>query len=142
MTQFTPITSALGGVLIGVAATILLMFNGRIAGISGIVAGVFPPREGDFSWRVAFVGGLLAGGVALALLLPTALRVEYAPPAGLAILAGVLVGFGTQLGAGCTSGHGVCGISRWSLRSMVATITFIATGAIAVVLMRFLGVVR
>lgn len=142
MVNFTPVLSLLGGVLIGTAASILLMFNGRIAGISGILGGVFPPREGDFSWRVSFVGGLLAGGLVLLLLHPASLRVAYAPSLPFAIVAGVLVGIGTQLGSGCTSGHGVCGVSRWSPRSMLATVTFIGTGALAVLGMKLIGVAR
>ncbi len=128
-----------GGALIGLAATLLLVANGRVAGISGAVGGLFGARAGDREWRVSFLGGLLVGGVALALLRPSALRVEYAPPAALAVVAGLLVGFGTQLGNGCTSGHGVCGVSRRSTRSIVATITFILAGALAVLVSRRLG---
>lgn len=136
MQNFTPVASTIGGVLIGTAATLLLMLNGRVAGISGIIGGLVPPRPGDFSWRASFLGGLLLGGLLLLALHPAALRVTYAPPLGLAALAGILVGVGTQLGNGCTSGHGVCGISRFSIRSLVATVTFISTGALAVVVLR------
>jgi uncharacterized protein len=129
----------LGGVLIGTSATILLVFNGRIAGISGIVGGLVAPASPDRPWRGSFVAGLMVGAVLLALLYPASLRVELAPKLPLAIVAGLLVGFGTQLGNGCTSGHGVCGISRLSPRSIVATVVFIATGAIALAVMKKLG---
>ncbi len=142
MVNFTPVLSLIGGALIGTAASILLMLNGRIAGISGIVGGVFPPREGDFAWRVSFVAGLLVGGLVLLRLHPAALSVAYSPSLPFAVLAGVLVGVGTQLGSGCTSGHGVCGISRWSLRSMLATVTFIGTGALGVIGMKLIGGAR
>jgi uncharacterized protein len=139
MQNFTPIPSLLGGLLIGAAATLLLMLNGRIAGISGILGGLASPRQGDVGWRISFIAGLLVGGLLLLALHPAALRVEYAPSLGMAIAAGVLVGFGTQLGGGCTSGHGVCGVSRLSPRSIVATATFISSGALAVVILKQLG---
>ncbi len=134
--SFTPFSALLGGALIGLAASILLWLNGRIAGVSGIVGTLF--ARGDGGWRVSFVVGLLAGGATVSWLLPSAIGTS---PASLPLLAGagVLVGFGTQLGSGCTSGHGVCGLSRLSLRSLVATLTFMATGAIAVLVVRHLG---
>jgi len=125
----------LGGVMIGTSATMLLTLNGRIAGISGIVGGMFS-REEDRGWRGAFLAGLVLGGVALLLLAPSSMKVEYAPSLPMAIVAGVLVGFGTQLGNGCTSGHGVCGISRLSLRSILATMVFIATGVLTVFMVK------
>lgn len=121
--------------MIGTAATLLLLLNGRVAGISGIVGGLLTDRE-QRGWRGAFLAGLLVGGIGLLLLRPSTLRLEYAPTLPLAIVAGLIVGIGTQMGNGCTSGHGVCGISRFSTRSIVATITFIATGAITVFLMK------
>lgn len=126
-----------GGALIGASAAVLLAFNGRIAGISGIVSGLLSANKGDTQWRATFVGGLLLGGVALALLAPSALG---ASPVSLPMiaLAGALVGVGTSLGNGCTSGHGVCGVARLSPRSIVATLTFITTGAVTVVLTRAL----
>lgn len=136
MQTFTPIASTIGGLLIGTAATILLMFNGRIAGISGIIGGLVPPRPGELGWRASFIFGLIVGGIALLLLHPSALQVTHRPSFALAALAGILVGVGTQVGNGCTSGHGVCGISRLSPRSMVSTVTFIASGAVAVVVMK------
>lgn len=127
----------IGGVLIGIAAAVLLLFNGRILGVTGILAGaVRPTAEGERTWRLAFVTGLVAGGLGLIAFnypaFPSALRL----PIGTAIVAGLLVGFGTRLGNGCTSGHGVCGIGRFSVRSILATITFIATGALTVWIVR------
>jgi uncharacterized membrane protein YedE/YeeE len=129
----------LGGALIGLSASLLLLANGRVAGISGVVGLLLAPVRGDIAWRVLFFGGLLAGGLLLAWLHP----VSFAPPvflsagrvAGL-VAAGLLVGFGTRLGNGCTSGHGVCGISRGSARSFAATLTFMATGILTVFLVR------
>lgn len=126
-TNFTPWTSLGGGVLIGLAAALFALLNGRIAGISGIVGGMLLPRAGDLGWRVAFVAGMLLAPWAYVLVaaLPTA---EVSASTGTLVVAGLLVGVGTRLGAGCTSGHGVCGISRFSPRSIVATLTFMAAG--------------
>jgi len=121
----------LGGVLIGVAASALLLINGRIAGVSGIAAGVVTPRRGDTAWRVAFLAGLLAGGALLALVQPHAFG--RSPASHLVLgLAGFLVGVGTRLSNGCTSGHGVCGLARRSVRSLAATATFMACAAATV----------
>ncbi len=121
----------LGGALIGLAASMMLLFHGRVAGISGILGGLLPPVRGDVSWRVSFLTGLIAGGIPLLALYPT----TFASPAdrSLAVvgIAGFLVGVGTRMGNGCTSGHGVCGLTRMSRRSLVATLTFMASGAIA-----------
>jgi uncharacterized protein len=116
-----------GGVLIGLAATLLLWLNGRVAGVSGILNGVIFPHRQDVAWRAAFLIGLIvAGGLYMALVPGASLpRTDYSR-AGL-IVAGVLVGFGTRMGNGCTSGHGVCGLGRLSLRSLVAVLTFMAT---------------
>ena len=126
-THFTPWTSLAGGVLIGVAAAMLVLLNGRVAGISGIVGGLFAPRPGENAWRAAFVVGLLAA--------PALWRLFGASPLpridagiGTLVVAGLLVGAGTQYGSGCTSGHGVCGLSRLSPRSVVATLAFMAAG--------------
>jgi uncharacterized membrane protein YedE/YeeE len=119
--------SLLGGALIGVSASLLLLFNGRIAGISGITGGLLTPSSGDVGWRVAFIGGLVLGGALLMAFLPRAIGAPVMSGAGVAVLAGLLVGFGTRLGSGCTSGHGVCGVSRGSKRSWVATSVFVAT---------------
>lgn len=130
-----------GGALLGLSATLLLLFNGRVAGISGIAGGLLAPVRGDTGWRVAFVGGLLAGGVLLRWLWPQSMEAPAAAGTGgllLLVASGLLVGFGARLGNGCTSGHGVCGISRGSVRSLVATVTFMATGAAAVWVVRHL----
>lgn len=120
-------TALLGGVLIGLAATLLLWLNGRVAGVSGILNGVVFSSAGDTAWRVAFLIGLIAaGGLYMAVVPGTSLpRTDYSRVA--LIVAGVLVGFGTRMGNGCTSGHGVCGLGRLSLRSLVAVITFMTT---------------
>lgn len=137
MDHFTPLASAAGGALIGLSATVLLLFNGRIAGISGIFSGVLVPN-GDTGWRWAFVIGLLAGGAAMSLAFPELFAVTAGRTLPMVIAAGLLVGVGTRLGSGCTSGHGVCGLSRLSPRSLLATITFIATGALTVYAVRAL----
>jgi uncharacterized membrane protein YedE/YeeE len=135
--SFAPWPALAGGALIGLSASTLLVLDGRVAGISGIVGGLFKPGRGDASWRLAFLAGLLVAGVVLSLLLPSTVAPRQAGVQGVGlVVAGLLVGFGTQLGGGCTSGHGVCGLSRWSSRSLVAVATFIATGAVAVFLVR------
>ena len=134
-----PWTAALvGGVLIGVSATLLLWLTGRIAGISGIVHGLWSAPASDRGWRIAFLLGLLlAGGLAMRLTsLVDAPRSVYSLP--LMIVAGLLVGYGTSLGGGCTSGHGVCGLGRWSLRSLVAVVTFMTVAIATVYVMRHL----
>jgi hypothetical protein len=143
MHHFTPVPALLGGVLIGLAASLLLLGNGRVAGISGITGGLFAEPAGgltgDTWWRVAFLGGLAAGAVVMALALPQAFAPSLSRSAVTLVGAGLLVGYGTRLSNGCTSGHGVCGISRGSLRSIAATATFIATGAVTVAVTRFWG---
>ena len=132
---FTPWASLAGGLLVGVAAALLILLNGRIAGISSIVGGLLAPRRGDIGWRVAFVLGLLAAPTAwLAVAAAPRLHVLATLPA--LVAAGLLVGVGTRLGSGCTSGHGVCGISRGSLRSIAATATFMAAGFAVVFVVR------
>lgn len=127
-----------GGVLIGLAATLLLWLNGRVAGVSGIVNGVIFPKRADIAWRVAFLIGLIgAGGLYMALVPGASLpRSDYSR-AGL-IAAGLLVGFGTRMGNGCTSGHGVCGLGRLSLRSLVAVLAFMATAIATTFVVRHL----
>lgn len=132
MENFTPIASLIGGVLIGVSASVMLLLDGKIAGISGVFAGVLKPIKGDTAWKACFLAGLLAGGLLLRIALPSAFDFGILRPWGTLLLAGFLVGFGTRLGNGCTSGHGVCGVSRGSVRSMVATATFVATGVVVV----------
>ncbi len=149
---FTPATALAGGALIGLAAALFVLFNGRIAGISGVLGGLLRPKAGDVGWRLAFVMGLMAALVLyqLLVLLPASrwLTVsEYTRLVSLTlhqidagtltlIVAGLLVGIGTRYGAGCTSGHGVCGLSRFSVRSLVATLTFMAAGFVTVYVMR------
>jgi len=133
MESFTPIASTVGGVIIGVAATLMLLLHGRVAGITGILAGVLDKRKpGDVSWRTLFFAGLIAGGIIMAFAMPQGFDIDIVRSPWAVIAAGLLVGFGTRLGNGCTSGHGVCGISRFAPRSLVATGTFILTGAITV----------
>ena len=135
--NFTPVSALAGGVLIGLAAAMLLLLSGRLAGISGIVAGLLPPAEGDAVWRLWFLAGLIAGSVLYRVGSgdgPETLVFEATWP--VLIAGGLLAGFGTRLSGGCTSGHGVCGLGRLSPRSLVATATFLATGAIAVYVSR------
>jgi hypothetical protein len=133
--HFTPWASALGGALIGAAAAMLILLNGRIAGISGIVGGLLRPPGGEARWRLAFLAGLLAAPLAmLALGHGNAPRIDSG--FGTLVVAGFLVGVGTTVGSGCTSGHGVCGISRLSPRSLVATLVFMAAGMLTVFVLR------
>lgn len=139
-THFTPWASLAGGVLLGVASALFILANGRILGISGIVGGLLGPRRGDVGWRVAFLLGMLAAPVTFFLLAPAgflpAPRIEAGW--GAIVAAGLLVGFGTRYGSGCTSGHGVCGLSRLSPRSLVATLAFMGSGFLTVFLLRHL----
>ena len=151
-TAFTPITALAGGVLIGCSAALFVLLNGRIAGISGIVGGLLRPKAGEIDWRLAFIAGLVAAPLLyqLLVLLPASRLLtvnEYTQlalvsvqqiDAGVPMLitAGLLVGLGTRSGAGCTSGHGVCGLSRLSVRSLVATLLFMAAGFVTVFLLR------
>ncbi len=132
MFDFISASSALvGGVIIGLASALLLVYHGRIAGVSGIVGGLVDRRD-DWRWRAAFVGGLIAGGLALMWSLPSALPTELPRSIGTMAAAGLLVGVGTRVGNGCTSGHGICGIARLSRRSIVATLTFMVFGVLTV----------
>ncbi len=134
------INALFGGVIIGIAVSLMLLWNGRVTGISGIINGTLSPVKGDTGWRVLFIIGLLLGGLALRVLNPNIFSGNLEADTWTTVVAGLLVGFGTILGSGCTSGHGVCGISRMSVRSLVATIIFIAAGVVAVVVFRRLGV--
>jgi uncharacterized protein len=135
--HFTPWASLAGGLLIGTAAAMLLLLNGRVAGISGILGGLLRPQAGDTGWRVAFMLGLVAAPLLYQLVAPLP-RVQIdAGTAGL-VVAGLLVGMGTRYGSGCTSGHGVCGLSRLSLRSLVATAAFMVAGFVTVFVVRHL----
>jgi uncharacterized membrane protein YedE/YeeE len=135
MTNFTPIASLVGGALIGTSATAMLVLDGKVAGISGILGGLLRPKSGDVGWRALFAVGLLVGGLAMEALRPSSFGVSPSPLVVVA-LAGLVVGVGTGLSNGCTSGHGVCGVSRFSVRSIVATATFMATGAATVFVVR------
>jgi hypothetical protein len=128
MENFTPVASLLGGVMIGLAAALFMLFTGRICGVSGIYGGLLHLKHGDTFWRFLFIAGLLAGGVLSMLLIPGAADIQMHLPMGTLILAGLLVGIGTRLGSGCTSGHGVCGMGRLSPRSIVASLTFLGAG--------------
>jgi len=125
----TVVATLAGGMLIGLASSLLLATEGRIAGISGILAGIMRPNPEN--WRVRFIVGMVTGGVLLALLFPTAVAGTLTPSTGIVVGAGLLVGIGTRLGSGCTSGHGVCGLPRMSRRSIVATATFMSTAALS-----------
>jgi uncharacterized membrane protein YedE/YeeE len=132
---FTPLSAAIGGVLIGVAAAMLLLVNGRVAGIAGILGGLVRPRLGDTAWRLAFVAGLLVAPMLYALV-HAAPVIDFATGYPALVAAGLLVGFGSRLGSGCTSGHGICGMSRLSPRSIVATLVFMAAGFVTVYVVR------
>ena len=133
--SFTPWHAAAGGALIGIAAAMLLLLNGRIAGISGIVAGLLMPISGDWPWRAAFVAGLLAAPVLYAVAAgPVVSVIDAGYP--VLVAAGLIVGLGTRYGSGCTSGHGVCGLSRLSPRSLVATLSFMGAGFATVFVVR------
>ncbi len=130
----------LGGTLIGVSASALLVLTGKTAGVSGIVDGVLRGEKGELGWKVAFAAGLIVGGAVLLWLAPDKLPAAAPRSLPLALSAGLLVGFGTRVGGGCTSGHGVCGIGRLSVRGIVATCVFIAVGAVTVIVLRMIGV--
>jgi uncharacterized membrane protein YedE/YeeE len=138
--HFTPWASLGGGIVLGLAAAIFILFNGRILGISGILGGLMSPRMGDIGWRVSFLLGMAAAPLAFAWLAPAGLLTAPRIDAGYALIvaAGLLVGLGTRYGSGCTSGHGVCGLSRLSPRSLVATMTFMGAGFAIVFVVRHL----
>jgi uncharacterized membrane protein YedE/YeeE len=138
MTNFTPLASLLGGILIGLGASAMLLCTGKIAGISGIVGGLLPPARTDVAWRVCFLGGLICGGIMLALISPAMMQIAIVRSTAAMIVAGAAVGYGSRLANGCTSGHGVCGIGRLSVRSMAATATFMSSGALVVYVVRHL----
>ena len=134
---FTPGSALAGGVLIGIAAAMFALLNGRIAGISGIMGGLLKPATGDIAWRAAFLLGLVAAPLVYALFaVPPSLQIDA--PYGALVMAGLLVGLGTRYGSGCTSGHGVCGLSRLSPRSLVATVAFMGAGFATVFVLRHL----
>jgi uncharacterized protein len=136
-TNFTPGSALAGGILIGLAAAMFILLNGRIAGISGIVGGLLRPKNGDTLWRLLFIAGMLFAPLSwLVFAQLPAIQIEANYP--LLVVAGLIVGVSTRYAAGCTSGHGVCGISRLSMRSLVATLAFMATGFVTVYVMRHL----
>ena len=134
---FTPWSALIGGMLIGLAAAMFALLNGRVAGISGVLGGLLKPTRGDIGWRVAFIGGLISASLVYGLFatLP-AVQIDASYVA--LVVAGLLVGVGTRYGAGCTSGHGVCGLSRLSPRSLVATLAFMGAGFVTVFVLRHL----
>lgn len=132
MDDFTPISGLIGGLLIGLAVALTLLLNGRIAGISGIVGGLVNPKAGDTGWRVAFVIGLPLGALGYILVAGGPTEVLASPPA--ILIGGLLVGFGTRMGSGCTSGHGLCGLALFSWRSVVATAVFFVVAMLTVFL--------
>jgi uncharacterized membrane protein YedE/YeeE len=136
--HFTPWASLIGGLLLGVASAVFILINGRILGISGILGGLLPPKVGDISWRVAFLLGMLAAPTVFMALTPAGFASEPRIDAGFwtVIVAGLLVGIGTRYASGCTSGHGVCGLSRLSPRSLVATLSFMGAGFFIVYIVR------
>ena len=134
MVDFTPVSGLIGGLLIGLAVALMLLLNGRMAGVSGIVGGLVNPKAGDSGWRAAFVMGLPLGAIVYILAAggPTPVDVLASPPA--ILIWGLLVGFGTRMGSGCTSGHGLCGLALFSLRSVVATAVFFGVAMVTVFL--------
>lgn len=136
MENFTPISAFSGGLLIGLSATLLLLLNGRIAGISGMLGGLLTSNGLERWWRLVFMLGIIVGAFVFNLIWPGSYQPRVSFPIWLLALAGLLVGFGTRMGNGCTSGHAICGIARLSVRSIVATITFMASGFITVYLIR------
>ena len=139
ITEFSPVAALTGGAMIGLASVLLLAVTGRIAGISGIVVRLFPPyHDGEWTGRAVFVAGLILAPLVMALVTGAWAAVTIKAPPALLVMAGLLVGFGSVWGNGCTSGHGVCGLSRLSTRSVVAVATFMTTAALTVLVTRHL----
>jgi uncharacterized membrane protein YedE/YeeE len=139
MENFTPYSALTGGALIGLSAALLMLLNGRIAGISGIIGNLFPPyQRGNLGWSLFFLGGLVLGSLSLRFIDSTLVDIQIDTPLPVLIIAGLLVGYGTSLGGGCTSGHGVCGLARLSPRSGVATLVFMIVAGITVYVVRHL----
>ncbi len=136
MTEFTPLLSLAGGALIGLSAVMLMAFHGRIAGVTGIVSGVIPRVARDWDWRAAFLAGAIAAPLLITAVAGGVIPFESSTPTPWLVIGGLLVGFGAFIGAGCTSGHGVCGIARFSPRSIVATLVFMAATAATVFVIR------
>ena len=138
MDNFTPYTALAGGILIGLSVTMMLLFNGRVTGISGIVSELLAPKPGEWLWRLVFLIGMMAGAFLFVIVFPASFTPRTDFPLGLLVIGGFLVGFGTRMGSGCTSGHGICGIARLSPRSIVATVAFMFSGGITVYVLRHL----
>jgi uncharacterized protein len=136
LTTFTPLQSLLGGALIGLSATLLMLLHGRIAGITGIVSGLLPPLARDWQWRAAFVAGLIAAPLVYGALINQSVAVDVAASPLVLLVSGAIVGIGVSYGAGCPSGHGICGLARFSPRSLTAVLTFMTTAAVTVFVMR------
>ncbi|MGE4372076.1 MAG: YeeE/YedE family protein [Xanthobacter sp.] len=136
MTEFTPWSALIGGALIGLAAVLLMAFNGRIAGMTGILTGLIPPQAPDRAWRAAFLIGAIAAPTLLLLIPGVSIHFESPTPTRWLVVGGLLVGMGVCFGSGCTSGHGVCGMARLSPRSIAATLTFMVTTALTVFIIR------
>ena len=136
--NFTPVSALLGGALIGLSASLLLLLNGRMAGISGIMNGLFGAPKKEWVWRGLFLLGLVLGAAIFQLLTNDSLQLRQGYPLLLIVLGGFLVGVGTRMGSGCTSGHGICGIASFSIRSITATITFMLTGMVTVFILKYL----
>ncbi|HUI35763.1 MAG TPA: YeeE/YedE family protein [Stellaceae bacterium] len=136
MENFTPLSALVGGVLIGLSASLLWLTTGRVAGISGVLGGLLGPERGDVNWRLAFLAGLMAAPLFVAAATGALPTVTIAASWPTLVLGGLLVGFGTRLGGGCTSGHGVCGVARLSPRSLLATLLFMSAGATVAIIVR------
>lgn len=139
MDNFTPYSALIGGILIGISVSVLLYFNGRIAGISGILSGTVFAERGEWQWRLLFLIGMIAGAIAYQYWTSDVVDTRTGFPLPLLIVGGLLVGFGTRMGSGCTSGHGICGIARISQRSMIATCIFILCGGLSVFIVRHIA---
>jgi uncharacterized membrane protein YedE/YeeE len=136
MEDFTPVAGLVGGILIGLGSAMLLALNGRIAGVSGILGGVLQPKSGDWGWRVAFLAGLVSAPLLYQFLAGAPVPVDIEATMPFLLIAGLLVGIGTRMGGGCTSGHGVCGLARLSRRSLLATAIFMITAIVTVYVTR------
>ncbi len=139
MENFTPYTAFSGGILIGLSVTIMLLFNGRITGVSGIIAELLTPKVGEWLWRLVFLIGMISGSTFFVYLFPETFTPRTGFPTSLLVIGGLLVGFGTKLGSGCTSGHGICGIAQLSPRSIIATVIFMFSGAVTVFIIRHIA---